>query len=136
MTNRSFAVLLSLLLLHTISQSAMAASPNLEQGFRAAEVKQEIVKRGTGKKAGVKIKLDNNSELKGYISQVGADSFVLLQEPNGVATTLAYSEIAEVKGKGLSKAAKIGIGVGAAALGAAAAIALSVSNSDFGLEGN
>jgi hypothetical protein len=135
MTKKSMSIMLSLLLLHAGASSGLAQQ-NLDEGLRAARIKQEVTKRGTGEKAGVKIKLRNNTELKGYISQVGANDFVLVQEKTGAESTLGYADIAEVKGKGMSKAAKIGIGLAAVAAGAVTAFAVGYDKDDFGLPQN
>ena len=65
----------------------------------------------------------NGTELKGYISQTGDESFELTDSKTKQVTSIAYRDVAQVKGSGLSKGAKIGIGI---AIGAAAAIILAI----------
>jgi predicted ATP-dependent serine protease len=52
--------------------------------------------------------------MKGYISQTGEDSFTLTDSKTKQTSTLAYSDVAQVKGGGLSSTSKtlIGVGVG------------------------
>jgi hypothetical protein len=135
MLKKNLSIVLSLLLLQGGIRPGLAAPQSSEDGLRAARVKQEITRRGTGEKAGVKVKLLNGTELKGYISQAGSDNFLLAQG-NGEGTTIAYSEISEVKGKGMSRASKIGIVVGVVAAGIAVAAAVGASNADFEFPGN
>ena len=49
--------------------------------------------------------------IKDYISEVGEDSFVVVDAKTGTATTVAYSQVKQVKGNNLSTGAKIAIGV-------------------------
>jgi hypothetical protein len=135
MPKKIMSILLSLLLVHAGVLSGFAQQ-NVDEGLHAARVKQEVTKRGTGEKAGVKIKLRNHTEFKGYVSQVGANNFVLVQEETGTESTLAYTDVAEVKGKGMSKMAKIGIGLAAVAAGAVTAFVVGYDKDDFGLPHN
>ena len=82
-------------------------------GTRFAEkVKAGIGKLGTGTDARIEVKLRDKTKLKGYISEAGEDSFVVVDEKTGAASTVAYSQVKQVKGNNLSTAAKIAIGVG------------------------
>jgi hypothetical protein len=93
------------------------------------KIKANILKRGTGPKARVSIKRVDGTKVKGYLSQAGADSFTVIDSRSAQSTTIAYSDVTEVKGAGLSKGAKIGIGLGIGAAIAVIAIAVGVSHS-------
>jgi flagellar hook assembly protein FlgD len=83
---------------------------------RVEKIKGDVAKRGTGKKARVKVKLQDGSKLKGYISQAGGDSFTLTDSKTKQATTLAYRDVTQVKKQGgLSVVTMVGIGVGVTA---------------------
>jgi hypothetical protein len=69
---------------------------------QAAKVKGEIARRGVGHDARVRIKLHDGSKLKGYIYQAGESDFIIKDEESGGTTTVAYVDVKEVKGKGLS----------------------------------
>lgn len=87
---------------------------------RVEKIKGDVAKRGMGKKARVKVKLQNGSKLKGYITQADEDSFTLTDSKTKQATTLAYRDVTQVKKQGgLSVVTMVGIGVGitAATLG-------------------
>lgn len=113
MWKKLFSIALVALLLHA-SDSLFIRNAGAWQGDRSSEkVKTFVVRRGTGPKAKVTVKLRDNTKLKGYISDAGSDSFSLSDSKTGQVRTLAYSDVAEVKKPGgLSLAAKIGIGVG------------------------
>jgi len=77
--------------------------------------KKSILKRGTGEKQRISVKMLNGTKMKGYINQAGEDSFTLTDSNTRQSTVLAYRDIAKVGSSGLSKGAKIAIGVGIAA---------------------
>jgi hypothetical protein len=54
----------------------------------------------------------NGTKMKGFISQAGDDSFTLTDSKTKQTSSLSYSDVARVKGSGLSTGAKILIGVG------------------------
>lgn len=100
-------------------QLSIAAQTN-QDTTRVEKIKGDVAKRGTGKKARVKVKLQDGSNLKGYITQSGEDSFTLTDSKTKQATTLAYRDVTQVKKQGgLSAVTMVGIGVGitAATLG-------------------
>lgn len=115
MTKKIVSLVTAFVLLHAVGAASLPARARAAQGEeRAAKVKANVVRRGVGKKAGVRVELQNGEKLKGYISQAGEDSFTVTDK-NGQTRTLAYSDVNEVKGRGgLSLGAKIGIGVGIA----------------------
>jgi hypothetical protein len=65
--------------------------------------------------------------VKGYISQIDADSFQVNDKENGKVSTVAYENVyrvvSRVRGGGLSRGAKIAIWAG---VGAAVAIGLGL----------
>lgn len=87
----------------------------------AAKVKAGVAKLGSGPDA-VEVKLRDKTKLKGYVSQVSDDSFVvaiaLTDAKTGDNSEIAMANIADVKKSGISKGAKIAlISIGAAVLG-------------------
>jgi len=95
----------------------------LVQGERSKKVKSEVQKRGTGEKATVAVTLRDKSEVKGYISQINADSFEVTDKKTAKVSTVTYDVVDRVRGGGLSRNAKIAIWVG---VGAAVAIGLGL----------
>lgn len=113
MYKQSIAILLALLL---IQISPVFAATHVEaETARILKVKAEINKRGVGEKAKVKIKLQDKSEITGYVFETGDSNFVVVDTKTNAKTTVAYTDVKQVKSKGLSLAAKIGIGVAIAA---------------------
>jgi hypothetical protein len=84
-----------------------------EKATRFAEkVKEGISKLGTGEEARIEVKLRDKTKLKGYVSEAGEDSFVIVDEKKGAASTVTYAQVKQVKGNNLSTAAEIALGVG------------------------
>lgn len=101
----SLALILSLA---TPGRVAYAQARSKDAAY-TAKVKTEIARRGTGKRARVAIKLHNGQELKGRIAETNDRTFTLTDEKTGKSTSLAYSEVKSVSGRGLSKGKKFGI---------------------------
>ena len=101
------------ILLNVSGVSSVYARSKEEQETRLAEkVKEGIHKLGTGAEARVAVKLRDKRKLKGYVSEAGEDSFVIVDEKTRASSTVTYSQVKQVKGNNVSTAAKIAIGVG------------------------
>lgn len=112
MSKKILLLALTISLLHVGARPVFAASQDEKETRRIAKVKSEVAKRGVGEKARIKVKLRDKTELKGYVSRAGEDDFLLIAEKTSIKTPIAYRDVEQVKGKGLSTGAKIGIGVG------------------------
>ena len=110
MFRKCLLLLLAVFLLYVVVDPVFADSQRDEP--RLAKVKAQVAKRGVGEKARIKLELRDKKEVKGYVSQAGEDDFVVADAKTGAKSTIAYRDVAQIKGKGLPLAAKIGIGVG------------------------
>lgn len=100
-------------LLNVIGVSSAYAGSKEEKEARFAEkVKEGIRKLGTGAEARIEVKLRDKTKLKGYVSEAGEDSFVIVDERTGATSTVTYPQVKQVQGNNLSRGAKIAIGVG------------------------
>jgi len=97
--------------------TAFAGTKADKEARFAAKVKNEIAKLGTGTDARVEVKLRDKTKLKGYISQINENSFVVIADNTNTPTEVLYPQTKQVKGNNLSTGAKIAIGV---AIGVAA----------------
>ena len=112
-----FKKVLSLLLvgfLLTVAGLRLAyAGSKEEKATRFAEkVKEGISKLGTGAEARIEVKLRDKTKLKGYVSEAGEDSFVIVDEKTNAISRVPYSQVKQVKGHNLSTAAEIALGIG------------------------
>lgn len=99
-----------------------AQTPTDKTASLIAKVKASVLKRGTGENKRVKVIMQREDELKGYISQIGEDSFELTDSKTRQNRTILYKDVVKVRGNGLSKTAIISL----AAVGAVAAVVLFV----------
>jgi hypothetical protein len=79
------------------------------------KVKAEVESRIHKKEEHVKVKLRSGSEVKGRIAQSNADGFTVVEDKSGSRTEIAYADVTNVEGRGMSKTKKtmIGVGIGA-----------------------
>ncbi|HEX8501323.1 MAG TPA: hypothetical protein VF659_12145 [Pyrinomonadaceae bacterium] len=114
MLKKVCSVILSALLLQAAAIPAFAKTSAEKEAKRAEKVRAQIAKLGTGKDALVKLELRDKTKLEGYVSEVGAESFVVTSKA-GVATTVAYPQVGKARGNNLATGDKIVIGIGIAA---------------------
>jgi hypothetical protein len=116
MLKKSLPLLLIALSLHPGIVSANAGLQEDKETRRVAKIKEEIVRRSTGEKKLVRVRLLDGREIKGYIAQAGEDTFLMTDEKTGLSTSIAYAEVKQIRGKGLSTFQKVAIGWVAAGL--------------------
>ena len=133
MFRKTVSLVLATIAITLCAGRVSAASQNGDSA-QVAKVKSDVAKRGVGEKAKIKVKLQDKTEVKGYVYQTGDDSFVVADAKSGAKTTVAYNNVQQVKGKGLSTGWKIAIGVGiaVAVIGILIAAAANSLDSGFG----
>ena len=98
--------------------------------------KAEIEKRLNKKETRVKVKLNNGSELKGRITQSSENGFTLSDEKSGKKTEIAYADVQNVEGRGMSKKKKAFIITGIVVGVAVTALVLALKGpGNFNLNG-
>jgi hypothetical protein len=111
MLKKICSVTLAALILQAAAAPALAKSAAGKESTRVEKVRAQLAKLGTGQDARVKLELRDKARLEGYISEAGPEGFVVVNKA-GVATTVAYPQVAKAKGHNLSTGAKIAIGAG------------------------
>jgi hypothetical protein len=123
MIKKCLSFALCCLLLVAANSTLISAQTNTENNpTLVAKIKANVEKRGTSENKRVEVKKVDGTKLKGYISQSDEDSFTLVDSKTNQSTVLAYRDVAQVKGSGLSKGTKIGLGVGIAAVAVVAIV--------------
>jgi len=110
---RMLAVFVAALVANVLLCAPVAAKAGGARG-RAAEVRAGVERLGVGEGARVEVRLRDRGKLRGYVSEAGAEHFVVRDARTGALTTVAYPEVAQVKGHNLSTGAKVAIGAGLA----------------------
>jgi hypothetical protein len=113
MFKRNLTLMLIGALIFSMSAAPMTLAKTKEE--KAAEftskVKTGIAKLGVGPEARVEVKLRDKTKLKGYVSQIGDNSFVIADAKTSATTEVPYPNVTSVTGKNLSTGAKIAIGI-------------------------
>lgn len=114
MNKKCLSIVLTGLLIFSANFQIIFAQSNADK--TGEKIKADVSKRVSRGKSKVVVKLKDGTKLKGYISRVGEDSFEVTNSKTVRTTNVAYSNVAKIKGQGLSTGAKIaaGIGIGAA----------------------
>ena len=139
MKSRLFLFTVLIFVISAVSAISFAQrKPDTDQPIRGdfkITIKTKITKLGIGEKARAQIKLRNGQKIKGYVSNAGEKDFALTDGKSGQTTTIAYTDVVEVKKPGMTKRTKILIGVGIGVVATAAilawAVTHSLSNFDF-----
>lgn len=115
MFRKYLTIMITILVINVSLGSIAFANTKEENEAKFAEkVKVNITKLGTGTDAKVQVKLKDGSKLKGYISQINENSFLVVDDKTGITTEVPYPQTKQVKGNNLSTGVKIAIGVGIA----------------------
>jgi hypothetical protein len=112
--NLSLFLIGSLMLSLFAVPSALAKTKEEKEAALAAEVKAGVAKLGAGKDTKISVKLRNKTKLKGYVSRIEEEAFVITDAKTGAETRVAYGDVTQAKGNNLSTGAIIAISVGVA----------------------
>ena len=113
MFKKYLTLILTILVLNLSLNAVAFADTKIEKEAKfAKKVKINIAKLGTGKESKVEVKLKNGTKLKGYVSQINDNSFVVVDDKTGVSTEIPYPQTKQVKGNNLSTGATILIAAG------------------------
>lgn len=122
MFRRTFALILSGILLLTafgLQHVRAQGGSNAKRDIGAVEkMRAKVQKIGVGGRARVEVRLHDDTQLQGFISDAGQDSFTVVDSKTGLSKTVAYAETSSVKKAGSGLSTKTWIILGAAAVGA------------------
>lgn len=138
MFRKFLSFVLAGLLINAASAAPVFADTQQEKAARMTQkVRDAILKIGTGVNARVAVKLQNKAKLKGYVHQAGEENFLIVDVKTGEATTVAYSEVKQMKGENRSAGRRVSVGgrnpwslrealIGAAVVGAVIAVPILI----------
>ena len=108
--------LTTLFLAHAIVLSTLGPAARAQSTLNAeTKAKTEVVNRLNKRETRVKVKMRNGSEVKGRLTQSSENSFTLTDEKTGNRSDIAYADVVNVEGRGMSKKKKMFIAIGAGA---------------------
>lgn len=96
---KKYSVLLIItFVLHlTCVSSAVASTKAEKEAIQAGKVKEAINKLGVGKESRIELKLKDKRKVKGYISEINDDYFVV-SDANGASVPVPYPQVQTAKG--------------------------------------
>jgi hypothetical protein len=103
---------MGLLLNLTFVSFAYGESKEEKKMQMAEKVRAGITKIGTGETALVEIRLHDKTKLKGYVKEIGNNSFTIVNLSTNQETSVDYPQVKQIKGNNLSTGAKVAIGLG------------------------
>ena len=102
MYKKILSVILSCLLINVAASVAYAGSQDDKQARRIEKVKENVLKLGVGSESRVEVTLHDGRNFKGAIREITEDNFLVLEEKTNRAITVAYADVAKLKGKKVS----------------------------------
>ena len=118
MFRRTLAMMLAgMLLVTAFGLQRAGAQSTSDQATE--QIKTKVQKMGVGTNAKVAVKLRDNTQLKGYISESNQDSFTVFDKLTGSSKTVSYADTSSVKKASGGISSKTWIILGAAVVGAA-----------------
>lgn len=121
--------LTTLFLAHALVLSILGPAARAQSNLNAeTKARAEVVERINKKETHVKVKLRNGSEVKGRIAQSSDTGFTLIDDKTGNRSDIAYADVVNVEGRGMSKSKKTLIAVGVVVGVAIAVIAYGITH--------
>jgi hypothetical protein len=97
MLKRIPAAMLACFLLSFVCVVPIKAGPQTgKEAEVARKVKTKIAKLGSGSKARVEVKMKNDTTVKGHVSEISEDHF-LVADKMGTSTKVNYAEVTQLK---------------------------------------
>lgn len=121
-------IVASVMAISMIGNRSVAGNSPEKEVQSIEKVKAAILQRGTGKASLVNITLRDKTKVVGYVSEIRESSFVVTDMKSAKDTTVAYPDVAQIKGNNLSTRTKIII---TAAIIAGVAITLYIVRGAF-----
>lgn len=115
-----FAMMLAAVTLFTGFGLQTVGAQALNDAQATEKIRTKVQKIGVGGNARVEVKLRDNTQMKGYISDADQDSFTVVDSMSGSRNKLSYADTSSVKKSGGGISGKTWIILGAVAVGAIA----------------
>jgi hypothetical protein len=112
MSKRVLSVMVAVLIVNAVcGVRASAAAQGQGAGF-GGRVKEAVARLGTGPETHVEATLGNRSKVKGYIGEIKADEFTVVDPKHGTASAVAYGDVIAFKGGNTRTGEKASISYG------------------------
>ena len=113
MFKKYLTVILAVFVINLSLSAAAFAQTKSEKEVKFAEkVKASVTKIGTGKDSRVEVKLKGGTNIKGYVSEINENDFVVTDSKTGQLIPVPYANVKQVTGHHLPTGVKIIIVLG------------------------
>jgi len=103
--------------LFLFGSALQTVSAQNKQPLTIEQIKIQVAKVGTGDKARATITTRDGAKIRGYVSRVGDDDFVMRDRKTDAPTTIRYADVAKIErshGHSIARNILIGVGIGSA----------------------
>lgn len=100
------------LILFLIASSAHQVLAQNSDGREVQEIKNDISRLYGGASKKIAVHMKSGARLKGYVTDMESETFILVQPKTGTKTAIRYADVSRVKKTGLSQAQKTALIVG------------------------
>jgi len=100
-------IVASAIAISMVGRHSAAANPSDKETQSTEKVKAAIMQLGTGQASLVNITLRDKTKVTGYLSEIRDNSFVVTDLKTTRETSVAYPDVAQVKGNNLSTRTKV-----------------------------
>ena len=104
-----FSIVLVAVLANLVCTPSNFPAQNKKKETLAEKVKAGIATLGTGANAQISVTLNDGRRIKGYISEVHDEDFVVVNPAAASPNTVSYVDVKDVKGKNLSTGSSISL---------------------------
>jgi hypothetical protein len=103
------SIVLVAMLANLVCTPSSFAAQNKKKETLAEKVKAGIATLGSGAKAQISVTLKDGRRIKGYISEVHDEDFVVATPTAGSPNTVAYVDVKAIKGKNRSTGSSVSL---------------------------
>lgn len=110
---RTFTLALCFLLFHSIlTADALALAPGNQPARQAVKVAAAVARLGAGNDALVALRLHDKTVVKGRVTAIERDSFVVTDNDSGLDQRVWYAQVARLQGVNLASGTQVQVGGG------------------------
>jgi hypothetical protein len=112
MSKRVLSVAVAVLIINAVCGVRVSAAAQGQGAGFGEKVKEAVARLGPGPETRVEVGLGNRSKVKGYIGEIKADEFTVVDPKHGTASAVAYGDVIAFKGRNAKTGEKASISYG------------------------
>lgn len=112
MPNRVLSVVVAALIVNAVCGVRVFAAVQGQGAGYGGRVKEAVARLGTGAETRVEVELGNRTTVKGYIGEIKADEFTVVDPRRGTSSAVAYGDVIAFKGRNSKTGEKASLSYG------------------------